>query len=55
MRPKFETVINTLERELGGLEIGSCNTLRVADTLSPLMPWKDVPKQSLQKRKKQGL
>lgn len=23
MRPKFETVINTLERELGGLEIGS--------------------------------
>ena len=23
MRPKFETVLNTLERELGGLEIGS--------------------------------
>ena len=54
MRPKFETVINTLERELGGLEIVR-GSLRVADTLSPLMPWKDVPKQSLQKRKKQGL
>ena len=38
MRPKFDIVLKTFEKELGGLEIGSC--LRpAADISSPLIPW----------------
>ena len=38
MRPKFEMVEKVLSEELGGLEIGSWNATRRADTLSVLNP-----------------
>ena len=54
LRPKFEAVLDVLERELGGLEIGSWISL-TADTLSLLMQWKAAQRRSLQRRKRQVL
>ena len=43
LRPKFEMVLNTLDRELGGLGIGEWTKPHV-DTSFPLIQWKDVQK-----------
>ena len=54
LRPKFETVLEVLERELGGLEIGSWIAPR-GGYFSPLMRWMDVRKRLLRRRKKLAL
>ncbi len=54
LRPKFEMVLATLDKELGGLGIGEW-TNHTVDISFPLIPWKDVRKPSLPKQKKQAL
>ena len=54
LRPKFETVLEVLERELGGLEIGSWIAPRGGYFIS-LMRWMDVRKRLLRRRKKLAL
>ncbi len=53
LRPKFETVLEVLEKELGGLGIGSW-IAHAEDISSPLMRWTDVRRQSLRRRKRQA-
>ena len=46
MRPKFELVLDTLEKELGGLGIGTVDQPATAVTLFPLIHWMAVQRQS---------
>ena len=54
IRPKFEMVLETLDKELSGLGIGEW-TKPHGDILFPLIPWKAVQKRLLQKQKEAGV
>lgn len=54
LRPKFELVLATLDKELNGLGIGEW-TKPHGESLFPLILWKAVRKLSLPKQKKQAL
>ena len=54
LRPKFEMILDTFERELKGLGAGT-GTARRVDTSSHMRHWMDVQKMLWQKQKKQGL
>ena len=54
LRPKFDIVLKTLDKELGGLGIGSWLAPRGGYFISFDL-WMDVQKQSLQKLKKPDL
>ena len=55
LRPKFEMILDTFERELKGLGAGSWYQARRVDTSSHMRHWMDVQKMLWQKQKKQGL
>lgn len=54
LRPKFELVLDTLDKELGGLGIGEWTSL-TADTSFPLIPQTAAQKQSVAKAKEAGV
>lgn len=55
LRPKFEAVLEILDRELGDLEIGTWTKNLTAATLFPLNLWTAVQRRSLQKQRKPEL
>ena len=55
LRPKFEAVLEILDRELGDLEIGTWTKPHGGYTLFPLKLWTAVQRRSLQKQRKPEL